>query len=1066
MPSLTFDVYLKSIQKNLQKGSERSHYPALKNLLDDPAQEIDAVIEEKGNKAGIPDFTVTRREMLVGYVEAKDVGLDLDQIEKTDQLKRYLEAFPNLVLTNYLEFRWYVDGKRRQKETLAERHDNKLQVTGAEKVAALLDQFLNYRGEIISSPEALAKQMARLTKAIRLATTTALELEATDGELHQLKQGFSEVLLPDLNDVDFADMYAQTISYGLFAARVGHAQNPDGELFTRRTAGTYIPATNPFLKRLFNTIVETDAISQIDWAIDDLVQLLSQVEMGSILENFGRRTRQEDPVVHFYETFLAAYNAALRKSRGVYYTPEPVVSFIVRSVDIILKDRFDLPLGLADYSKDPVTQKPRVQILDPATGTGTFLYEVVKQIYRNLEAMGMAGQWDGYVRDNLLGRLFGFELLMAPYAIAHLKLGLQLQELGYQFKGKQRLGIYLTNTLDEALKKSEILFGQFVAQEANEASVIKQDLPIMVVIGNPPYAKSSLNATRRKRIANQDEKYLADIKYTGENWEKIIKLARKGKNISEFTYIGELVERYKGRVRLEGERNIQPLDDDYIKFIRFAHHRIEKTGYGILGFITNHSYLSGSLHRGMREELLRDFDQIYIIDLHGGSLQEADSKNIYDENVFDIQQGVSILLAVRLIKSKDENKFGKIFHHEIYASRKDKYGFLHNSNFESINWQELNPSFPHYFFVPKDFDLSFEYHKLYSLENIFVVNSSGFTTHRDELVIDYDPAQLKSKIEELANLQVSDQEIKNKFELHDNRDWSLHKTRRALSLDKRWLSDFRLCLYRPFDIRHIFYNSSCIDFPRNNMIHLLEPNLGLATSKVRTTLDFDAVLATEYIVETKTVESTRRSYVFPLYTYPDTKNQQGSLFVGRNPNFSLKFTDSIKEILGYTPTPEAIFYYIYAIFHSPTYRQRYAEFLKIDFPRVPLTSSDQLFKDLGEKGQALVELHLMKSKKLNKLITKIGGGDDNAVTEVTYKPTEQRVYINKERYFEGITPEVWTFKIGGYQVLDKWLKDRKKAKRTLSFDDVLHYQKVVVALKETMQLMVEIDALIPGFPIE
>jgi len=362
--------------------------------------------------------------------------------------------------------------------------------------------------------------------------------------------------------------------------------------------------------------------------------------------------------------------------------------------------------------------------------------------------------------------------------------------------------------------------------------------------------------------------------------------------------------------------------------------------------------------------------------------------------------------------------------------------------------------------------LSSEYHKFYSLESVFVVNSSGFTTHRDELVIDYDQEQLKSKIEELANLQVSDQEIENKFGLHDNRDWSLHQTRRSLSLNKLWLSDFRLCLYRPFDARHIFYNSSCIDFPRNNMIHLLEPNLGLATSKVRTTLDFDAVLATEYIVETKTVESTRRSYVFPLYTYPDTTNQQSSLFVERTPNFSLDFVSAIREKLGYTPTPEAIFYYIYAILHSPIYRQRYAEFLKIDFPHVPLTSNDQLFKDLGAKGQILVDLHLMKSKKLNKLITKMNGTGDNAITEVTYKFTEQRVYLNKDRYFEGIAPEVWEFKIGGYQVLDKWLKDRKKAKRTLSFDDVLHYQKVVVALKETMQLMEEIDKLIPGFPIE
>ena len=617
--SLPFDTYLKSIQKNLQKGSERSHYPALKNLIDDPLHGVDAVIEEKGNKAGIPDFTVKRRELLVGYIEAKDVGIDLKQIEKTEQLQRYLEAFPNLVLTNYLEFRWYVEGKCRQTEVLADLStnsgDGKLQIKNADKIAALLDQFLNYSGEIISKPEDLARQMARLTKAIRLATTTALDEEDNKGELHQLKQGFSEVLLPDLSDPDFADMYAQTISYGLFAARVGHAQNSDGETFTRRTAGTYIPATNPFLKRLFNTIVETDAVSKIDWAIDDLVLLLSQVDMGSILEDFGRRTRQEDPVVHFYETFLAAYNAALRKSRGVYYTPEPVVSFIVRSLDAILKEKFDLPLGLADNTRDPVTNQPRVQILDPATGTGTFLYEVVKQIYRNLEEMGMANQWDSYVSENLLDRLFGFELLMAPYAIAHLKLGLQLQELGYKFKGKQRLGIYLTNTLDEALKKSEILFGQFVAQEANEASVIKRDTPVMVIVGNPPYSYQSTN--------------------TGD-------------------WISGLIRDY---YQIDGlpldERNPKGLQDDYVKFIRFGQWRIDRTGSGILAFITNHGYLDNPTFRGMRQSLDKTFDEIYIMDLHGNSKKkEVAPDGSLDKNVFDIQQGVAVAIMVKYSKEK------------------------------------------------------------------------------------------------------------------------------------------------------------------------------------------------------------------------------------------------------------------------------------------------------------------------------------------------------------------------------------------------------------------------------
>ena len=944
MPSISFDAYLKSIQNNLQKGSERSHYPALKDLLDDSNKGIDAVIEEEGNKAGIPDFTVRRRELLVGYVEAKDVGLDLDQIEKSEQLQRYIEAFPNLVLTNYLEFRWYVNGKRRQKEILADRSENKLQVRATEKMAALLDQFINYTGEIISSPEDLARQMARLTKAIRLATTTALEGERKDGELHQLKQGFSEVLLPDLNDADFADMYAQTISYGLFAARVGHAQNPGGEPFTRRTAGTYIPATNPFLKRLFNTIVETDAVSQIDWAIDDLVQLLSQVDMGSILENFGQRTRQEDPVVHFYETFLAAYNAALRKSRGVYYTPEPVVSFIVRSVDAILKDRFDLPLGLADNAKDPITQKPKVQILDPATGTGTFLYEVVKQIYRNLEEIGMANQWDSYVQDNLLNRLFGFELLMAPYAIAHLKLGLELEELGYKFKGKQRLGIYLTNTLDEAMKKSEILFGQFVAQEANEASMVKRDTPVMVVLGNPPYSGHS---------ANKSE-WIAGL-------------------VRDYYYVNGLPL---------GEKNPKYLQDDYVKFIRFGQWRVSETGYGVLAFITNHGYLDNPTFRGMRQNLMQTFTDIYLLDLHGNSKRkEISPDGSPDQNVFDIQQGVSIGIFI-----KEPGKIGaaNVHHADLWGDRATKYEILNQSCIDDIHWKAIAPQLPFYLFSPQNTDSLAEYNTGWKITEIMPVNSTGVKSHRDHFVFDFDLSELRTRIDKFRDLSISDQEISKTYEIQDTRDWKVSQRRRSLESNSEWENYFTQCLYRPFDWRAYYHHEDVVELPRNEVMRqiLLKQNLSMVMHRQILGTQYRHWICSDKIVDHNALDSAKGAIVFPLYLYPNTTNQQGSLFIEKSPNFSSDFLSAIRDKLGYVPTPEAIFYYIYAIFHSPTYRQRYAEFLKIDFPRAPLTSNDQLFKDLGAKGQELVDLHLMKSKKLNKLITKMNGDGDNAVTEV------------------------------------------------------------------------------------
>lgn len=1079
---MDYPTYLNSLIVNQKFGSERTHYPALKQLLDHPNQEIEAAIEETGNKAGIPDFTVRKRGLLLGYVEAKELGSHLDKAEKTPQLTRYREAFSNLILTNYLEFRWYVNGKRRTKVCLGT-FTNKIitPVSDTNPLTQLLEGFLHYTGEVIHTPEDLAQQMARLTKAIKYAMEEGLKVTSKTGELQQLKRGFQEVLLPDLADKDFADMYAQTLSYGLFAARVSHAQNPQGYPFDRATASLYIPATNPFLKRLFNIVMETDALSQINWAIDDLVQLLSQVNMTSILEDFGRQTRQEDPVVHFYETFLAAYDKALRKSRGVYYTPEPVVSFIVRSVDLILKEKFNLPLGLADNTADPITQKPRVQILDPATGTGTFIYSVINQIYQNLESMGLGSCWNEYVSEQLLTRLFGFELLMAPYSIAHLKLGLQLESLGYQFTKQQRLGIYLTNTLDEALKKSDILFGQFVANEANDAASIKQDLPIMVVLGNPPYSVSSQNASKRKRVVNQEEKYLADIKYTGQDWNKIYKVGKPGKTITELTHIGELLERYKGRVRLEGERNIQPLDDDYIKFIRFAHHRIETTGYGVLGFVTNHSYINGLIHRGMREELLKNFDEIYVMDLHGNSLlQKTSPDGSLDQNVFDIQQGVAIFIAVKYDNNRvsdnqinnQQNSDCKVFSFDLWGSRQSKYEFLNKTHIHSVDWTKLNISKPNYFFTGQDFDTfdrMSEYQKYWSIKDIFSVYSNVVETGKDEHLIAFKISQIKNIIEIFSDSKTTNDYISKVYKIPDSSGWNFYTQRSLIVKDGLQENLITPIFYRPFDIRFTYYHSILRRMQEKVLKNMLNENLGLLAMRQVAIGDkqYTHFGISNTIVDNRSFYSNRgRPCIFPLYIYPDTENNQGNLFTERTPNLSSDFLATIKQKLGYYPTPEAIFYYAYAIFHSPTYRQRYAEFLKIDFPRLPLTSNDQLFQELSKQGEELVNLHLMKSNRLHTLITQYQGEGDNQVTQVKYNSNQQRIYINPTRYFQGINPQVWKFKIGGYQVLDKWLKDRKKAKITLSFNDIVHYQKMIVALNQTIQIMTKIDTIIPRFPIE
>ena len=746
------------------------------------------------------------------------------------------------------------------------------------------------------------------------------------------------------------------------------------------------------MKRLFNTIVQTDLISQINWAIDDLVELLAQVNMSSILENLGRRTRTEDPVVHFYETYLAAYDKALRKSRGVYYTPEPVVSFMVRSVDAILQERFNLPLGLADNTKDSVTQQPRVQILDPATGTGTFLYGVVNQIYQNLEAMGMAGSWNQYVQENLLGRLYGFELLMAPYAIAHLKLGLQLQDLGYQFSGKQRLGIYLTNTLDEALKKSEVLFGQFVAQEANEASAIKRDVPVMVVLGNPPYSGHS---------ANKSE-WIAGL-------------------VKDYYYVDNIPL---------GERNPKWLQDDYVKFIRFGQWRINQTGFGILAFITNHGYLDNPTFRGMRQSLMHSFTAIYILDLHGNSKKkETCPDGSPDQNVFDIQQGVSIGI---FIKEPGKNTPAEVYHAEFWGNRSAKYEILTCYDVNTIKWTDIEPLSPDYLFTEQNTKFKAEYDHGWQLSEIFRFQSMGITSGDDGFLYDFSVKELKEKIDTAL------------------RETKVIKADKTLLRTQRWAAriinkDWKLSLYRPFDQRAILYCPYILERAREKLsTQFKQQNIGLITIRRTREGVNTQFFVTEIIADKSIISSADNANIFPLYQYSDTESKQGNLlsdlpesdrFTSPTLNLSSDFLNAIREKLGYIPTPEAIFYYAYAIFHCPTYRQRYAEFIKIDFPRLPLTSDDNLFQALGNKGQELVELHLMKSKKLNQIITKYPVSGDNTVTQVTYKPSQQRVYINKQQYFEGIASDVWTFKIGGYQVLDKWLKDRKKAKRSLSFED-------------------------------
>ncbi|MEI6442297.1 MAG: type ISP restriction/modification enzyme [Nostocales cyanobacterium ELA583] len=1075
-----FNNYIQDLQENIKRGGERSHYPSLQRLIEGLMIGVNARIEEKGNQAGIPDLTIRKNDRILGYIEAKDINIDLSKIGKTPQLKRYLESNIgyNLILTNYLEFQWYVDGECEKTAKLADLEEGEIiLVDDLQPMRELLQSFLNQKAKDINNYYDLAKEMAAYTKAIRNAIQSSLEIETTIEELNQLKETFKKLLLLDIDNDKFADMYAQTIAYGLFTAKIGHAQNPGQFPFDRIIASIYISDRIPFLKGLFDLALGTDSVSKIHKSIENLIDLFNTIDMTNILEKFGQETRTQDPVIHFYETFLAAYEPSLRKSRGVYYTPEPVVNFIVRAVDDILDQVFDLQNGLGNR---------RVNILDPATGTGTFLYAVIKRIRDNAKRYDVR-QWNTFLRDmNLLNRLFGFELLMTPYTIAHLKLGLLLGYVGYKFQPEERLKVYLTNALEEGIKEGDLIPGitQIIAEESSQAAKVKKEISVAVVLGNPPYSVSSQNASKRKRVLNQDERYLADVEYTGLVWNRIYKTGKAGKTITELTHIGELLELYKGRVRLEKEKNIQPLDDDYIKFIRFAQDQIQKTpkGYGIIGFITNHSYLNGLIHRGMREELLKYFDTLYIMDLHGNSLlKETTPDGNVDQNVFDIQQGVSILIAVReksepdyfstAYKSKDGIKeMAKVLYYDLWGRREDKYKFLESASLDNVNWIELQPTEPNYFFAPKNLDYEDEYQRELSITDIFPLHAAGVKTRRDNVCVDYDRENLINRFSDIA-INTNLEELKQKYNIKDTEYWTLEKAKLDIK-ENEIKSKLLLYAYRPFDNRWVYYNPKIIergDSRKELMGHLLKGNnIALLSCRQQVEPGFHHIFCSEILTEhcTVSLKSREATYVFPLYTYPNTENKQTNLFIERTPNLSPKFLKTIKEKLGKIPTPEEIFYYAYAIFHSPTYRTRYAEFLKIDFPRLPLTSNQKLFHELAIKGEELVNLHLMKSDILNIFTTTYQTIGNNQVSEVTYNSELQRVYINKESYFTDIPSHIWEFKIGGYQVLDKWLKDRKNANRKLSIEEINQYQKIVIALTETLRLMQEIDKIIPGFPID
>ncbi|MCD6404835.1 MAG: N-6 DNA methylase, partial [Planctomycetes bacterium] len=915
-------AYLRSIQKELATGQagEHAYRPALKALVESLGRDILAVNEPKRVACGAPDFQVLRRNTPIGSIECKDIGAPLGKTEKTAQMKRYLPALPNLILTDYLLFRYYVDGQQRTEVRLG-RVDSKGKIrvldSGAEQLRRMLDVFLGYDRPSVSTSKELAARMARMAQLIRESILGVLKSEGARGGLHAQMDGFRKVLLHDLTEAQFADMYAQTISYGLFTARVNLPESQIKD-FNRRHAAYDLPKSNPFLRSMFADMAGPDLDDGVAWAVDELAEILRRSDIAAILADFGRATKREDPVVHFYETFLAAYDPKMREARGVYYTPEPVVSYIVRSIDHILKTDFGLKDGLADSTmieievKNPKTQEKetrkvhKVQILDPACGTGTFLHAVVRHIRESFK--GNEGMWRGYVSKHLLPRLYGFELLMAPYAVAHMKLGLLLKETGYDFKENERLNVFLTNTLEEAEYRAKTLFGQTIADEANAASAVKRDAPVMVILGNPPYSGHSENKGP---------------------W--IDGLMRGSDTLSE----KKTANYFEVDGKPLGERNPKWLNDDYVKFIRFAQWRIEKTGYGVLGFITNHGYLDNPTFRGMRQSLMDAFDDIHILDLHGNQRKkERCPDGSKDTNVFAIKQGVAVGLFARKHRRA---KATTARHSELWGQRTDKYQWLFSQDIASTSWEELEPRSPDYVLKPVDDALRCELTCCWRVSEAMPVTLLGPNSHRDHFAVCFDYHDALVRIADLENQSLSDEALREKYAIKDNRDWKLSEARKSIPPDEKP----RNCIYRPFDFRYMLYGRHAFDYHRPEVNdHLALENLAVITT--RQTKEAFATLATNVrTAQHKIVSRYDGSFVSPLYLYPPQQGAQVHTTTttlgdwqgwptgknGREPNLSWEFVQEFagklamefvsdgKGDLKKTFGPEDIFNYIYAVFH-------------------------------------------------------------------------------------------------------------------------------------------------------
>ena len=1104
-------------------ATEYSYRSAIMKLVGALTPNLVATNEPKRIACGAPDIILTEKDVPVGYIETKapfDDDLEGRAANK-EQFERYLASLDKIIFTDFLRFRFYEHGEFKTEIVLG-RMSNEIRKKWKSGESFMSDdivpddaafelfattfaswcakpvQSIKRAGELSRMMAGKARQIAYVIEhALARDLADGDDLSSSDATLRAQYEVFRQLLIHDLSAELFADTYAQTVVYGMFAARL-HDETLD--TFDRHEAAELIPKSNPFLRSLFGYISGPDLDDRVRPFIDDLAAVFRASDVRRILAG-GKSEKQfaRDPMIHFYEDFLREYDALLRKSRGVWYTPPSVVQFIVRGVDAILRSEFGLKDGLADTSKiRPGVH--RVQVLDPACGTGTFLAEIIRLVRDKPRFAKMPGLWPEYAAKELVPRLNGFELLMASYAIAHIKLELLLEETGAATApGRDRLHVFLTNSLEPPNPYVGTLLAYWLAKEAEAADRVKSETPVFVVVGNPPYSGESFN--KGAWIAGKVDDYKRDPSGTG--------------TVPDTKW----------------------LNDDYVKFIRFGQHLIEKTGEGVLAFITPHGWLNAPTFRGMRHALLTAFDSIYVLDLHGNyRKKEKTPDGAKDENVFDIQQGVEITFFVKCANVKmlpiaNSNSqldtgnigtdnigpgnigtgntstlatFAKVFHADLWGKRAEKFSWLEKTAFEDVPWQPITPTAPQYYLIPRDTELEEEYKQGFDVSQMFQLGGLGICAKRNDVAFKISQNELRDVVRDFGSL--SEEALKSKYpkERNESRD---RKTIYAMEDVKSSGGEERLMvqsLYRLFDLRWTYYSGKSkgfLAFPTYNVLkHLLRPNLSLIVCRRVTSSPFRHIFVTNKITEMNSLslQTGEQSFVYPLYLYPDENDLMsgGERKPNLDPALVAKFAECVSGAKQSNPespehpeypeypgepeiTPESILHYVYAVLYSPSYRERYREFLKTDFPRVPFPKSAGEFRRLAALGARLVAIHLMESDELDDPPATYPVAGDNLVENVKMLPTANsnsqldtgnigtgntgnignnstcRVWINAGQYFGEVTERSWNFFIGGYQPAQKWLKDRKG--RRLSPSDVIHYARILRALDLTAELMAEID---------